>query len=273
MAKDPARPDQRLGRGVAAADLERDHGPEAERHLSGRQLVLGVPLEARVVDRQDALVGRETHRQRTGVRVRALHPERQGLEASLDEPRRLRIGHAAQDGAGVPHRRERRLRPDDRAGEQVAVAADRLGGAVDDEIGAERERPLPDRRGERVVDDQPGPMAVRELGRPRHVDDAEQGVGGRLDVEEPRRAGECALPPRRLARIHERVRPADALASPAQELERAAVGLGERDDVLTALDVREEQGRDRGHARGEEERAVGPLEGREAGRRTRPPRA
>ena len=54
----------------------------------------------------------------------------------------------------------------DEPADDVGVAAEVLRGRVHDDVGAERERLLQVRRGERVVDDDARAALVRELARP-----------------------------------------------------------------------------------------------------------
>ena len=68
----------------------------------------------------------------------------------------------------------------DVAGEQVAVAGQRLGRAGHHQVGAQRQRLLPQRRGGGVVDDQPGAPAAADQRQPVQVDDVESGVGRRF---------------------------------------------------------------------------------------------
>jgi len=83
---------------------------------------------------------------------------------------------------------QRRIVRGHEAADHVGVAAEVLRRRVDDEVGAERERLLQIRRRERVVHDDDGPDAMRGLGDPADVDDAQVRVRRRLDPDEP-----CAL--------------------------------------------------------------------------------
>ena len=118
------------------------------------------------------------------------------------------------------------------------MAGEVLRRRVEDDVRAEVQRPLEDRRRERVVDDDERPRAVPEpLARatPRgalDVDDLEQRVRRRLEPDEPRPLGE-RLPHRlgiggevRVAR-DDAVRAADAL----EVAERAAVDVVADDDL------------------------------------------
>jgi hypothetical protein len=76
----------------------------------------------------------------------------------------VRIERPAQDAAQIADRGDERGAPGDRSGEQIVVAAEVLGGGVDDQIDAEGERALVDRRGEGRVDDRLDAMAPADVG-------------------------------------------------------------------------------------------------------------
>ena len=70
--------------------------------------------------------------------------------------------------------------------DHVGVAAEVLRRGVDDDVGAELERPLQVRRRERVVDDDDRAGFVRRVGGGVDVDDVQQRVGRRLDPDQAR---------------------------------------------------------------------------------------
>ena len=74
----------------------------------------------------------------------------------------------------------------DEPADDVGVTAEVLGGRVHHDVGAELERPLQERRGERVVDDDARAALVRDRAHAQDVDDRERGVGGRLDPHRAR---------------------------------------------------------------------------------------
>jgi hypothetical protein len=67
---------------------------------------------------------------------------------------------------------------DDGAEQQIGVAAHRLGRTVHDNVGAERQRALQQRRGKRVVDHAQHPALARGGAQTRQVGDAEQRIRG-----------------------------------------------------------------------------------------------
>ncbi len=81
---------------------------------------------------------------------------------------------------------EIRVGRDHRAADQVVVTAEELGGAVEHDVGTERQGALQKRRHERVVHDGENPLAPCDPGDPRDVRDLHEGVGGRLEEDRPR---------------------------------------------------------------------------------------
>ncbi len=149
--------------------------------------------------------------------------------------------------------RPRLARRDD-ARDHVAVAAEELRRAVQDERRPKLERALEDRRHEGRVDDDRD--AARVLHRLRDVDEVERRVARRLEHDETRvRANRRPDPGRR------RERHLVAEKAAGEERVAAAVERPHRDDVVLPLLSRgEEHGGERGHAGRERDRRLGALE-------------
>ncbi len=79
---------------------------------------------------------------------------------------------------------DERLIGEDHATEHAPAAVDVLGRRIDDDVRAERQRLLQNRRREHVVDDQLRACLVRDLGNRRDVVDLQRRVGRRLDEEQ-----------------------------------------------------------------------------------------
>ena len=138
------------------------------------------------MDVPDLRMRREELGERQPVGAVLHHPDRERLGPAQHQPRIER----SQDRAGrvlhelqpldvvVAHR-------DDDAAHAVAVAVQILRGAVDDEVGAELERALEVRARERVVDDEPDAVPVRDVGGRGGGRSAAGRVGRRLDEEHP----------------------------------------------------------------------------------------
>ena len=189
----------------------------------------------------------------------ALEPQRQRLQRALEQPRRLRVDAAAEHLARLPHRVHSLGRSHRRAGDHVAVPAQVLGRAVDDDVGAERQRPLQDAGGERVVDDEKRAGGVGLGRQPLEVDDAQQRVRRRLGVDDPRLRREQRVDPVDVAQRE----PVDVEPEPrrprVQELEGAAVDLALGEDAIARLQEGQQRRGDRRHARGERQRRLGAL--------------
>ena len=77
-----------------------------------------------------------------------------------------------------------RVAGDDHPADDVGVPVEELGHAVHDQVGAELERPLQQRRGEGVVDDEERAVLVRERGALGEVGERQGRVCRALDVDQ-----------------------------------------------------------------------------------------
>jgi hypothetical protein len=132
--------------------------------------------DLRMLDQRD--------RDRGGGVGLAPHPQVQRLQALEQHPgveRGHRRAGLAQEHVHVLL--DEILGGEDDAAEAAALAVDVLGGRIDDAIRAERERALPQRRGEHVVDDQRRPGLVRDRGDRADVQDLQRRIGRALEEE------------------------------------------------------------------------------------------
>ena len=144
-------------------------------------------------------------------------------------------------------------RAGDDAGDDVAVAAEVLRRRLDDEVGAEVERPADVRRGERVVDDV---ASRRDGGRARRARRGRRGrsSGWRWSRRRGRRVGAAA---RAAATASRSVVSTRSTCTPKPPNTRVELGTGRavrrdrRDDPVAGPEERGERGVDRAHARGE----------------------
>ena len=148
----------------------------------------------------------------------------------------------------------------DDAGEHVAVAGQVLRRRLDDEVGAELERPAEVRRGERVVDDVAGAVAMGQRRRGRRGR-RRRSSGWRSSRRRGPGSGRPPAPPRpRRGRSMStnssprRSRRGCAGAAPASCRTRPTGG----DDPVAGRDERDERRVDRGHPRREGEPASAP---------------
>ena len=106
---------------------------------------------------------------------------------------------------------------------------------MNDEIDAERERRLRERRRERVVGDRDEAARLREPDDRRDVGDPQHGVRRGLDVEDAGRGRDRARVRAGLEGVDERRRHAEAGEALAQEAGALGVHRARRDDVAAAL--------------------------------------
>ena len=277
--------DRRL---AAALDAERHHAARrvAVELLLDELVVLraGEPGE---VDPRDLLLGLEPLGDLERALRVATYPEVQRLEAEVQEEcverrgdraevahqvrgalhdvghlaERLHIAEAVVRGVGLDEAGELVgvLRPvevagvDDAAADLAGVAVHVLRRRVGDDVAAELERTAEDRRRESVVDDKRHAVLVRDLRELRDVEYAARGVRDRLaeDALSVRAEGLLYLRGRRI-RVDEREFDAELLEGDGEEVERAAVDLGGRDDMVAGI-AEIEDGERRGRLAGARE--------------------
>ena len=178
--------EERRDRGLAAGELEAQHGAEA-RLLAPRDLVARMIGRARIVHPRTA--GCCASKSTTAAVFSACTRMR---ACSVRTPRSVRklsngapvtpMAFAHQAQAVVQLRRCR----DDRAADHVAVAVQVLGGRMHDQVGAERERLLPERRQKGVVRRHQRAGRVRRIGHRANVDHPQQRIARRLDPDAAR---------------------------------------------------------------------------------------
>ena len=153
-----------------------------------RQRVLRMRRQARVVD---------ARRPPAASRASCASASARALCACMRMPsvsRPLSTTQALNGDSAMParahHRHELSLielsRAADRAGHHAALAVEVLGARVDDEVGAELDRPLQRRRAEAVVDRQQRAGVVRDVGQRADVADLGQRIGRRLGEQQLR---------------------------------------------------------------------------------------
>ena len=201
---------------------------------------------------------------RAGVVAMTVHAHRQGLEPSQHEPAVERARHRAR---GVLYERELLgelvIATSNEPTDDVGVAAEILRRGVHDDVGAELQRLLQVRRGERVVDNDLRAPRVGQLDDRRDVDDREHRIRRRLDPHQPRvvapRRAEC------VERGEIRGGPGRACRSVdlRHQTERATVRVVGQHDALSRREQPEHRVF-RGHAAREREAVLRAFERREA---------
>ena len=169
-----------------------------------------------------------------------LHPQVQCPQTAQHEEAVLRPGHPAHrvlkeaEALG-----DRLVRGDSHAQDRIGVAGQILRGGMEDDVGAEHQRPLVGRRSERVVDDDE--RTTTALSRPPRddlchgcdIDDLQVGVRGRLEPDEPgplRQSFPEGVGPRREVDVLHR--DAGTLADSLQIAKRPTVDVVADDDLV-----------------------------------------
>ena len=120
-----------------------------------------------------------------------------------------------------------------RAADDVGVAAEVLGRRMHDEVGAELQRALVDRRRERVVDgDERAALARHDAG---DVDDVQRRVGRRLDPDQARLLAHRPLEGVEVRLVDQVIADPEARQDLVDEPVRAAVEVLRQDDVGAGL--------------------------------------
>ncbi len=219
--------------------------------------MLGETFQAGVSDPLDAgVIGQEAGH-RHGVVVVALHAQGQCLDAPQDEPG----VEGADDPAQIAQHAltgafDKGGGPGDGPRDGVAVSAEVLGRAVQDDVGAEREGELVDRRGEGVVHEDEGRLQSPLSGPvPDPVGDDGDVVEGQGRVARALKVDQSRVLLQRshyvgwLCSINERRRHAVGRQLLRQQRVCGRVdGLG-RHYVVTALDSRQHRRGDGSHTR------------------------
>ena len=191
----------------------------------------------------------------------ALHPDREGRQPAQDEERRERRERGAGIDLDPPNGGNPGTRPGDDPRQHVAVAAHVFRGRFDDEIRTELDRPAEVRRGERVVDDDRGAMAMAQARERVHVHHGDRRVRDRLEVEDARRRGrERGFDGLVIGRVHEVDAHAHLPEHRGHERARRAVHELRAEDPVARRNDREQRSMDRGHARREDVRGLRALE-------------
>ena len=248
-----------------AGELEGDHAAEGA-HLAPGEGVLVEAFEPGIVDPGDRRVVFQRPRHRQRRRRVAVHAQLQGLDPAHDLERRQRrhhrAGHVLQplqaDGGHVLGR------SGGEAGDEIAVAAEILGRRMDDDVGAQLDRPGQVGGGVGVVDHRLRPVGAGDRRDRGDVDEAHVRVGRRLEVDHPGVAGDRPAEVLRVAHVDEARRHPELGEPRADEGEGAAVEGLVDDDLVALAQERPQHRADRAHAGGERQRRLGAFEAGEA---------
>ena len=231
-----------------------------------RPLVMGVAGQAGIVDLRDLRVPLEPGGDLERALVLGRDPQRERLDAALQQEARVRVGAAAQVDQLVPHLLDQGRAADHAAGHQVRVAVQVLGRAVDHEVEAQLQRPQVDRCREGVVDDAGeavGPREPHDALEIRHLDPR---VRHGLDVDRLRLRPQRGVPAVGARRVDEGVREPEILQVVRDEGVRASVEGVLRNEVAAAAERDQQRRGDGGHSARRHQAGLAALEVRHLAR-------
>ena len=231
------------------------------------------------MDGRDLRVGGQELGDLLRVLAVALHAQCQGLQAAMRQVRVARGGHVPEGhlqlhglGGGIAVAEEglnvrgqlQAVAQDESAADHVRVAAHVLGRRVHDDVRAQLEGALQDRRRKSVVHDQQAAHLVRE-GRDRgDVGDQQERVRGRFHPHDlGARGADDALGLGQVGEVHGLGGDALGGLDDAQELVGAAVHVRRVHDVIAGARQQADHRVLGAHARGKREAVRRPLQGRE----------
>jgi hypothetical protein len=224
--------EEHVGRLEPAGELEGEDPAEAA-HLTGRQRMLRVGRQARIVDAGHGRMAAERLRQRLAVGVVPGHPQGQGTQAAQQQPRVERAEHGAGEQGGIPDPVQDRRRPGQHPGRHVGVAVEVLGRAVPDQVDAEVRRPLVDRRGEGVVGEGQHVVRAGQLRDGAQVGDLQQRIARRLHQDQAGLRRQRRLERLRVGLVDQAGRHAQPWQQVQQHRRRAPVGGSLPDHVIS----------------------------------------
>ena len=218
--------------GFGAVHAQGDHAAEAVR-LAAAERVGGMLRQPGVEHLFDVGIPLERFGDGQRVLMHALHAQGERLDAAQHEPAVKRREHAAGRLAGqadgvaqLPRRR------DDEAADRVVVAGEILAAAVDDEVRAQRQRALEDRREERVVHDQQRAGLMRQRRAGADIGHVHHRVARRLQVDRLCLRAQGGLDVGDFRRVGKLDRHAVLAADVVQVARRAAVEILAANDVI-----------------------------------------
>ena len=139
---------------------------------------------------------------------------------------------------------------DDDAADRNAVAADPLGDGMHDDVGAELDRPAEIGGGERVVDEDRNAGRMGDVRELRDVEHLEARIADGLADDQPGVGAQRGPEAVEIARLDEGRGDAEARQGMGEQIDRAAVERGRRNDMVAGVEQRGDGEVHRGHAAG-----------------------
>ena len=209
-------------------------------------------------------MGLEETGQSQGTLAVGLHAQAQGLQA-LEKHPGIERAHA---GPGGTQKAEHALThrhgiADHRPADTAALAVDVLGGRMDDDVGAEIQRPLQGRGAEGIVHHQLAAVGVGQFGQGTDVGDLGQGIGRRLQEQQLRFRPDGRLPGGKIGQRHEAHVHPEGLDVLVEQHHGAAEDGSRGDDVIPGLQQPHDRSQDGRHARGRGHATLAPFQRRQ----------
>ncbi len=223
----------------AARQLEHHHATETV-HLPPGQLVLRVRGQPGVIHAFDLRLLLQEPGESSRVAVVARDAEGQRLHTASQQPGLERMRDHPIDDERLPEGLDALAVTHHQARRHIAVPAEVLRSAVNDQIDAVLERPLIDGSSEGVVHARRDPPLTGEGGDSGEIRDRQRRVGGRLHVNEPRVGSHCFLERGELGLFDERRLDAVTGQPALQRLHRAHVVSLLGDQMIAGLEQAQE---------------------------------
>ena len=166
-----------------AFNLERYHASEPGLLAHG-ELMMGMVFQPGIVYPPDAGMAGKKMRDAPGILFVDLHSRNESFDPPKDKPAVKRRGALPQgvreelDPVG-----QRLLFRDNGPSDDVAMAVEVLRGGMNDQVGAELERALVDRRQKRIIHDRKGTVGSGNVAERPDIQDVEQGIARRFNPD------------------------------------------------------------------------------------------
>src|ERR1700683_997152 len=247
-----------VGAAGGPLELEAQHATEALEQALGA-LMPRMRLEPRIVHLRDGGVCGEELRDGKRAVILEAHAQGERLHAALEQEGRVRIEAAAEVIGAMADALDRGCASRHRPGDEIGVAVQVLGGAVQRYVKSGRNGQVVDRAGEGVVDDRYQAVCAREFNHRLKIGHLEQRIGHGLDVDGARVGAQLLGPRIAPVGIDEIVADAESSELAGEKVMRAAVQAVLRQQVIPGRQKAQERGRARGHAAGGDEGRLGAL--------------
>lgn len=247
----------------AVLHLERQHTAKPAL-LPGRQFMMRMRSEARVMNPRDARLLLQPFGQCQRVGRMRLHPQRQGFQATEEDPGVERAHAGAGAAKEAVHLTHTRCRADHRTAEAAPLTVEVLGRAMNNDVCTQFKRPLQRRGAEAVVHDQLGAVGVGQLGQGSNVPHFGERIGGCLQIQEPGFGPNGRTPGVQIRQVYQRGLNTKLAQVLVVHHMRGAEDPARTDDMIARRQQRHEGGRDRRHARRKSHALLAPFQCGEA---------